>query len=243
MAAILWVMYHFVVLLKKLLDLLGLNLHLVLRSKDTEESEQKRWNAQNKGGRQRPVVWSGSATGAAAWWRDQEHLWTSDTWLMRTTTPHKRWRWLSHPNLGCSCCPAEAAWCWAAPAKQPGSEGSPPLQRNTCVNSSSPTHALITSYRRGWTLTSWHQVEWCGQWTGGPDTSAGPRLHHSTNKKTTKDQQTQLEEEWRNDWCAHNGLTLLVEALHSFPLVARIDQSCLNPGQSFSTLTTNTNYI
>lgn len=39
-------MYHFVVLLKKLLDFLGLNFHLVLCRKDTEESEENRLNTQ-----------------------------------------------------------------------------------------------------------------------------------------------------------------------------------------------------
>lgn len=33
------------------------------------------------------------------------------------------------------------------------------------------------SYLQGWTLVSWHQAEWCGQWTGGPGTLSGPQLY------------------------------------------------------------------
>lgn len=39
------------------------------------------------------------------------------------------------------------------------------------------------------------------------------------------------------------GLTLLVEDLHSFPLVARTDQPGLNPGQRLGTLTTFTKQL
>lgn len=100
-------------------------------------------------------------------------------------------------NLGCSCCPATAACCWSAPAKQPGKAGSPPLWRETQLINLCSTHTISIhtlsyslqvvsgSYLRGWTLTSWHQVTRCGLWTGGPNTSTGPQLHHKKHQRNT----------------------------------------------------------
>lgn len=146
--------------------------------------------------------------GAAAWWHVLEHLWTSDTWLTKTNMQH-----IPNPvndcvslpsfillcaksNLGCSCCPATAACCWSAPAKQPGKEWSPPLcretqVRNVCFASTRWTHTMNYSlqvppggsYQRGWTLTSWRQVARCGLWTGDPDTLTGPQLHHKKQQR------------------------------------------------------------
>lgn len=124
--------------------------HRGVRTKQSQHS--------TNGESQIPVVWRESVTGAAAWWRVLEHLWTWDTKLTKTNLPPipnpvNDCRLLpsfillrTESNLGCSCCPATAACCWSAPAEQPGKEGSPPLCgethfRNLCSTNTISTHA------------------------------------------------------------------------------------------------------